>query len=67
MKTLTYGSLFSGTECMSAAAIGLPLVPRRCMGASRLFCPVHQVYVCADECRCSHYAPLTAQRIADRG
>ena len=52
MKTLTYGSLFSGTECM---------------GASRLFCPVHQVYVCADECRCSHYAPLTAQRIADRG
>ena len=27
-KPLTYGSLFSGTECMSAAAIGLPLVPR---------------------------------------
>ena len=28
MKPLTYGSLFSGTECMSAAAIGLPLVPK---------------------------------------
>ena len=27
MKPLTYGSLFSGTECMSAAAIGLPLKP----------------------------------------
>lgn len=28
MRQLTYGSLFSGVECMSAAAIGLPLVPR---------------------------------------
>lgn len=28
MKPLTYGSLFSGTECMSAAARGLPLVPK---------------------------------------
>ena len=52
-------------EC--ALAEPPPPIVRRCMGASRLFCPVHQVYVCADECRCSHYVPLTAQRNADRG
>lgn len=50
-----------------ALAEAAPLVVRRCLGANRLFCPVHQVYVCADERRCSHYAPLSAQPNADRG
>lgn len=53
-------------ECALAEAA--PPLVRRCMGASRLYCPVHRTYVCADERRCSRYeAPIPAQRDADRG